>query len=211
MTTIDLSQILNERMPVYPGTEQPVFREATTIERDGFAEKLLSLYSHTGTHMDAPAHILTAAKSLDDFGIDTFIGRGRVLDATGLSGRISKKLVTAELRDSKGIDFLLIYTGWSAKWGEPGYFDDFPVCDDGAIRYIAERGLKGLGVDCISVDPVGSTEMPNHRALLSREMVIIENLCNLDKLMGRDFQFCCFPLKIENADGSPIRAVALVE
>lgn len=211
MKTIDLSQQLSSSMPIYPGTEPPSFHEATTIEEDGFAEKLLTLYSHTGTHLDAPAHMLRGGKTLDQFGSDKFFGHGFVLNVEGLSGNITRNELEEQLEPAGKIDFVLVHTGWCKKWGDPAYFEGFPVFDDEAARYLAERGLKGVGIDAISVDPVGSTAMPNHTILLKRDLILVENLTNLDRLPGIPFHFCCFPLYIKQADGSPIRAVALVE
>lgn len=211
MKTLDLSQKLSSTMPVYPGTEQPQIHQATTIEKDGFAEKLITFYSHTGTHLDAPAHLFSAGKTLDQFESDKFFGRGVVLNAEGRPGNITRDEVEERLDPAGEIDFLLVHTGWSRKWGDPAYFEGFPVFDAEAAHYLAERGLQGVGIDAISVDPVGSTDMPNHRILLKRELIIVENLANLERLAEVSFHFCCFPLYFQQADGSPIRAVALVQ
>ncbi|MCK7481182.1 MAG: hypothetical protein M0C28_31290 [Candidatus Moduliflexus flocculans] len=77
--------------------------------------------------------------------------------------------------------------------------------------YLATLDIKGIGVDCISADPVGDEKMTNHKVLMNSEIVIIENLCNLELLGERPFIFYCFPLKIESADGSPIRAVGIIK
>ena len=71
-------------MPVYPGTEPPILEEANTITRDGFAEKKLSLFSHTGTHMDAPAHMIPNGRTLDSYPVEEFFGRAVMLDLRGI-------------------------------------------------------------------------------------------------------------------------------
>ena len=210
MNAIDLTQTIDEGMPVYPGTEKPLLKNATTIERNGFAEKLITMYSHTGTHMDAPAHMLPGSDTLDNYEISSFTGRGIVIDVRGAPGKISREMIERDLVDGRGTDFILLCTGWGRKWGGESYFRDFPVLDDEAAQYISGLGVKGLGLDCISVDPVDSTHMKNHIALMKKGILIIENLCNLESLRGKDFIFCCFPLKIQEADGSPIRAVGLL-
>ena len=87
MKMLDLTHCITPEMPVYPGTEPPRLTAACTMEKDGFRETLLEMYSHTGTHMDAPAHMLPNGRTLDDFPAETFAGRGFVLDCRGAAGR----------------------------------------------------------------------------------------------------------------------------
>ena len=83
MKMLDLTHCITPEMPVYPGTEPPRLTAACTMEKDGFRETLLEMYSHTGTHMDAPAHMLPSGRTLDDFPAETFAGRGFVVDCGG--------------------------------------------------------------------------------------------------------------------------------
>ena len=86
MAIIDLSHFLEADMPLYPGTELPVFEERASIEMDGYREKKIALCSHTGTHMDAPAHIIAGAKTLDQLPVETFCGAAfllKIRDADG--------------------------------------------------------------------------------------------------------------------------------
>ncbi|MBN2657638.1 MAG: cyclase family protein [Spirochaetales bacterium] len=212
MTFIDLTHTLSEDMPVYPGTEEPVFLAGNTIEKDGFAEKKITMFSHTGTHMDAPAHLLEGRAALDDFPVDKFSGRACLFDFSG------KSRPAIEIADLTGIepllehcDFLLIRTGWDRYWGTEKYFRDFPVLTEQAALWLSKVPLKGLGIDAISVDPVETTDFVVHRKLLHKNFVIVENLTNLDRLPEYGFTFSAFPLKIRSADGSPVRAVAAVE
>lgn len=211
MKVFDLSHTITESMPIYPGTGPPSLTPSSTIERDGFAEKRLSLLTHTGTHLDAPAHILPGAETLDRIEPEKFCGRAVVLDFTGFSGG---EILPADLEQHRRAvaksEFVLINTGWSRLWGRGEYFRGFPVLSPEAARWICGFSLKGLGVDTVSVDAVGSAGFPVHGALLGSGLIIVENLTGLDSLPGAEFTFCCFPLKIEAADGSPVRAVALV-
>lgn len=210
MRVLDLSQAISADMPVYPGTEGPRITAANTIERDGFAEKLLGFYSHTGTHIDAPGHMLPGGTTLDRFEAGKFVGRARVLDLRGLGPVIPASLVEGAAASIAGCDFVLLRTDWSARWGGGGYFEGFPVLSGEAARLLAGLGLKGLGVDAISVDPVGSQDFPVHRILLGADMIIVENLRGLGSLPPGEFIFSCLPLSIEDADGSPVRAVAMI-
>jgi kynurenine formamidase len=211
LTVLDLSHTLSAGMPVYPGTEPPVISTPCTIEEHGFTEKLISLYSHTGTHVDAPAHILKGAPALDQLPIAQFAGPGTVLDFSRL-GRpvIELEDVQAFQAQIEGKAFVLLRSGWADWWGQAAYFEGFPVLSQAAAEWLARFPLKGIGLDSISIDPCSSAALPNHRIILKRGLVIVENLTGLEALVGRAFLFCCWPLKIEGGDGSPVRAAAVI-
>jgi len=211
-TVFDLTHFISADMPVFPGTAAPRLDEAYTIERNGFAEKMLHLVSHTGTHIDAPGHIVPGASRLDGFSASRFLGPAVVMDVAAVRGR-SVQIgdiagYEARLREA---DFALLHTGWAEHWGSPEYFAPYPVLCPDAARWLADLGLKGLGVDTISVDEIDSSALPVHRALFAKNMVIIENLADMKPLLGKEFVFSCLPLKIVDADGSPIRAIAIVD
>jgi kynurenine formamidase len=209
-TVLDLTHTITEGMPAYPGTEPPTLQRANTLEKDGFAEKLVTMGSHTGTHIDAPAHMLPDSPTLDQLGVGHFVGKACVIEVAG-QDVISKAFLEAQASLQEACDFVLFHTGWSQYWGQEVYFKDFPVLSLEAAQWLAGRGLKGVGFDAISVDPVGSKEFPNHFAFFRAGMICIENLTGLDSLRGKRFQFSCLPLKLAEADGSPVRAVALLD
>ena len=210
MEIVDLSHAISPNMPVYPGTEPPSFSTACTIEGIGFMEKKITLYSHTGTHMDAPSHIIPGAKTLDQMPPDRFAGKGAVIELEANESRvIDIELLKAHQARIERCEFLLLHTGWCDLWGEEAYLKGYPVLSHDAAAWLAGFPLKGIGTDTISADEPESATFPIHSILLERDIVIIENLTNLGVLSDVEFFFCCFPLKIEKADGSPVRAVAL--
>ena len=85
MKVIDLTHTIHESMPVYPGTEPPKFLPANSYEKDGFKETLLTMFTHTGTHMDPPAHLFAGRTTLDRFPPEQFIGKALVIDCVGLA------------------------------------------------------------------------------------------------------------------------------
>lgn len=212
MTLFDLTHTISPGMPVYPGTEPPSLTRANTVERDGFAETLLGMYSHTGTHIDAPAHMLAGGPTLDQLDAGRFVGRACVIDvSTAGAPAIEQAALEAHAHLIDGCRFALLHTGWARYWGQDRYFRGFPILSLEATRWLARRGLSGIGVDAISIDPVGTTDFPNHLEVFRAGMISVENLTGLDRLAGRTFLFSCLPLKLERADGSPVRAVAIVE
>ncbi|MDR3669336.1 MAG: cyclase family protein [Holophaga sp.] len=210
MDVLDLTQTIQPAMPVYPGTEPPVIRQANTIAQDGFAEKWIGMYSHTGTHMDAPGHLLPGAATLDQMEVGRFIGKGCVLDASAMIAEIPVSFLVDLLPAMEGCEFVLFHTGWSRRWGQESYYSGFPVLARDAARWLCRRNLKGVGFDAISADPVGAP-FHNHLELLGAGLVLIENLTGLEQLAGRPFRFACLPLKLDQADGSPVRAVAMLD
>ncbi len=211
MNIIDLTHIINEDMPVFPGTEKPILENVCTLEKNGFREKLMTMYSHTGTHMDAPGHMLVGGKLLDNFDVSTFIGPAVVIDCSNVNHEIGIDILKSYESEIRACDFVLLYTGWDKKWGTDDYFVDFPALTLEACLYIIEFDIKGIGVDTISIDLFESKSFEIHKNVLDSEMVIIENLKNLEELIGKRHIFSGLPLKIEKADGSPIRAVAYSE
>jgi kynurenine formamidase len=211
MKTIDLSHCIGPDMPVYPGTEPPRITQATTIAADGFAEKLLAMYSHTGTHMDAPAHMLAGGPTLDAIDAGRFVGPGIVLDVSfAAGGRVGPELIERNADRIAAAKWVLLRSGWSRYWGAERYFEDFPVLSEEAARRLIEFDLHGVGVDMISVDPVGDPDFGVHRILLGKGLVIVENLTDLSPLGNGGFTFVALPLRIKDGDGSPVRAAALL-
>ncbi len=207
---LDLTHCISPEMPVYPGTEQPVLTTACTIREAGYRETILHMYSHTGTHMDAPAHMIEGGRTLDAFPAETFAGPGFVLDCRGLR-EIPLSLLRAHEDEIRRADFLLFCTDWDKRWGRAEYYEGFPCLTPEAAAFVATLPLKGIGEDCISIDPCDSVDFPNHITLLSAGLVNTENLKDLDALLGKEFTFITLPLKFENADGCSCRAVAMIK
>lgn len=205
---IDLTHTITPEVPVLPGDPPVVFSHAATLTGDGFRTTALSFSSHTGTHMDAPSHLLLTGSSLDQMPISQFSGRATVLDVSELGPVITEEFLQSRHDDILCADFILLYTGWESRWGTEGYLEDaFPVPDENAAKFLASCGLKGLGTDAASVDRL-TGPLSVHTALMKSGAVILEALC-LKKVRGRkDFLFFAPPMKFQNADGAPVRAFA---
>ena len=208
MKVYDLTHTIKNDMPVYPGTEQPRLTTACTIEEAGYRETLLHMFSHTGTHMDAPAHMLPEGTTLDSYDAEKFTGTALVVDCRGQAA-ITLPLLKGY--DLTGVDFVLFCTGWDRKWGSDDYYEGFPCLTTEAAAYLAALPLKGVGEDSISLDPCDSVDFPNHITLMRADFVNTENLKGLDALLGRRFTFVTLPLKFENSDGCSCRAIAMEE
>jgi arylformamidase len=210
MEIIDLSHSMKPDMPVFPGTPPPEFDDVATIDADGYREKRISLHSHIGTHVDAPAHIIAGARTLDQLPLDMFCGDALLLNCTSAGRHIHLQDLLPHGENIRRHAFVLLYTGWSRFWGDARYFDAYPVLTPDAARWIVDTGVRGIGMDTISPDPVNSVDLPIHHIFLEAGKIIVENLTNLQAMPDRSFLFACFPLKIKDGDGSPVRAVAMV-
>jgi arylformamidase len=211
MRVIDLSHDLEADMPLYPGTPAPRFEETASIDTDGYREKRISLCVHTGTHVDAPAHLIRGAKQLDQLPLETFYGKALQIRVNAPGKKtIERDDLTAFGSRMKAKRFLLLRTDWSRYWKSEKYFSGYPTLSQAAAHWLAAAGVKGIGLDTLSADPLDAPALPIHHILLGAGMIIVENLTHLSALPDKDFIFSCLPLKIRDADGSPVRAVAVV-
>lgn len=214
MKVIDLTHMICEKMPVYPGTEPPTFHPANTYEENGFKETRISMFTHVGTHMDPPAHLFPGRTTLDQFPAEQFIGKALVIDCHEL--KEGDAITMGHLRKYgekvDQADFLLFHLGWDKLWGTDAYFGDYPCIDDEVLEYIIKGSYKGIGFDVIGLDPIADENLTRHKKLFrEKDIVNIENLKNLDQCGEELFWFSCSPLKFEDSDGSPIRALAWFE
>ncbi len=213
MRIIDLTHTITADMPVYPGTRPPSLQEGSSYEADGFLETLLTMFSHTGTHMDAPRHLFAAGRSLDDYPVEQFTGRALCIDCRHKQAGeyITRRDLPEDTALLEQAEFFLFCTGWSRYWGKPAYFGSYPCLDDALLDWLMERKVKGIGLDTIGLDPISQAHLPRHKKLLAgQQTLIIENLKNLDLLGTALFRLTALPLKFKEADGAPVRAIAVL-
>lgn len=202
-------------MQTYPGDPPVAVEPALTMTGDGARVSSLSLGSHAGTHVDAPAHTEPDGATLGAFDVSAFRFEARLVDATDLGDR--EAVPPSRLPDDAGaVDCLVFRTGWDAHWGTDRYLDH-PYLAPETARRCAERGLA-VGLDALSPDPTPKGEDTDdahetdvddfaaHHALLGNECLILENLAGIDALPDR-FALSAFPLAVDG-DGAPVRAVA---
>lgn len=196
---IDLSVLLNEQTPIYPGDPATKIESAGLLEKDGYTDHYISIGTHVGTHIDAPMHMLEGGKSLDQIPIEQFVGKGRVVEIIGGDYDCVK---SADIQEG---DIVLLHTGMSDKYNESVYFEDYPTMSEEVAKYLVETKIKMVGVDTCSVD--NQDGFPIHKILLAGNVLIIENLTNLSQLSGNDFTVHALPIKLQ-IDGAPARVVA---
>lgn len=205
---IDLTHVWEEGMSAFPGDPKPRF---DVVDYGVSRIMAFSMTTHTGTHIDCSAH-LGGKGSTDTLPPAFFVGKGLVVDCSAWQDGIPVEAFTAH--DIAAIEFLLLHCGFSAQWNTPEFTGKYPVLTEAAMNYLtAFPGLRGIGVEYLSIDPVDSPDLPLHKLWLcgEKERCIIENLTNLELLIGIPFTFMALPLKIKNGEASPVRAIAILE
>lgn len=200
---LDLSVPINEDTPVYPGDPKAVIKPAGVLKNDGYCDHFVSMGTHVGTHVDAPAHMLENGATLEKIDVERFIGRGRLVEVQ------NKKfdLAAVEAAGIQAGDIVLFRTGMSEKYQDKVYFEDYPTMSEKVAKYLVEAKVSMIGVDTCSVD--NQDGFPIHKILLGGDVLIIENLTNLSQLVGKSFKVYALPLSLQ-IDGSPARVIAEV-
>jgi arylformamidase len=207
----DLSHLISQDMPVYPGDPQPEFEPFATIEKEKVNVTRIVIGSHTGTHVDAPKHFFADGNSVDREPLGKFIGEAVILDLSNMS--IGSGITDSDLdkhsKIVKGNDILLFYTGTSEKWRKDEIIrNNFSYLEPSAAEWIVNHGIKCIGIDTLSVEKYGFKEGLTHKKLLSNNVVIIENLnSNLKGFVGKRVFLVCLPLMLKGIDGSPARVI----
>lgn len=235
MRFIDLTREINNDTQVCPCDKVPVVEDYATTEEEGVNVKFMKMGTHTSTHIDAPYHISKDGKNLNDFPVERFVGKGIVLDFSdkGEIYEITREDIMAHAEELKKVDFAILNTGWAQYYGTWDFFRHPYLSGDAALALV-ELGIKIVGTDGSSADaaygfstakrlenPTFSEILENierenikneaHAALLGNECLIVEYLCNLDELSKEAATYSFLPLKLIEADGSPVRAVCVAE
>ncbi len=210
-----MARIIDLTVSLENGLRGVTIEPARILEADGWNATTLSLYSHCGTHMDAPLHFGVSDQTIDQIPLDRCIGPAWVVDLTGIEPRT---LIGIDdlggIKDKLGTgDGLLLRTGWSERIGNPSYRNALPRVSEELARWCVEKGVRLLGVEPPSVADVNNLEELKavHRILLDAEIIIVEGLTNLDQIRSERVTFMAFPLKVKGGDGSPARAIAIEE
>jgi arylformamidase len=202
---IDVSVPLRTGMVNWPGDPPVRISHVLDIERgDPCTVSLLEMGAHTGTHMDAPAHFLRGGIGIDDMPLNTAIGSARVITIRDRESVKPDELVRHAIR--RGERILLKTRNSDHCWDTDGFVEDFVYISAAGARYLAERQVRLVGVDYLSVGGFRADGLETHQALLNAGIWIIEGL-NLKRAPSGRVQLVCLPVKIAGGDGAPARAL----
>lgn len=200
---IDLTLPFSPKTPVFPGDPAVKVDQVFTVAKDGVSVHNYSFAGHTCTHIDAPSHFVRNGKTLFDLSLEKFTGEGIVIDARGRNQIDLDILRGVKLKKDCIVFF---WTDYVKKANEKNYFEDHPVITEKLAHELVHQKVKIVGVDSPSPD---KDPYPIHKILLSKETLILENLCNLHLLNRKKFEVFSFPLKVAT-DGIPVRVVAQI-
>lgn len=199
---IDISQRLNDKVAVWPGDTPFAYTLSWSMKDSGSVNVgQITMSTHTGTHIDAPFHFDNEGKRVIDLDFNLYIGSAKVIH---LRNKKSIGINDVSTFNLQGVKRLLIYTGaWQSRSTFP---ESIPYIEKGIAAYLAKLGVRLIGLDLPSVDPLDSKELSAHHELNQHGIHIIEGLV-LDQVEAGEYDLVALPLPLEEADGSPVRAV----
>lgn len=202
---IDVSAPLRSGMVHWPGDPPIVIERVQDMDHGAVCNvSRLALGAHTGTHMDAPAHFIAQGASIDTLPLDVTIGTARVL---AISDPVEITVEALRPHQIARGERILFKTRNSARpWASEPFIEDFVYLAQEAAAYLADIGVRLVGVDYLSVGGYRVDGAPTHRALLGAGVWIIEGL-DLSAVAPGAYEMICLPLRIMGCDGAPARAV----
>lgn len=202
-TITDISQPLRNGIPPWPGDTEFSFEPTARLGEDGSVVNVgrFTASCHTGTHIDAPFHFDDDGKKVHELELEIYVGIARVIEVSG-----AESIGESELseHDFDGVSRLLVKTGaWTEREVFPERIVHFRL---DAAPYLASRGVRLVGTEMPSVDPIESKDLPAHHALHEHGIHILEGVV-LDGVEPGGYELIALPLPLRNADGCPVRAV----
>lgn len=213
MEPLDLTLEISNNLPSFPGSPRPQFISWADKKSNGYNLELIFFSSHSGTHLDAPYHFVEKGIKIDKIPLDKLITRAILCRSKKGSDELitRKDIVDFETRNGRIPPNIAIVfeTGWSKNLTKMNYFTKNPGLSNTAAKYLLEKKVSLVGIDSPSIDGGRDPKFPVHHTLLRRGVLILENLCNLEKIPNTSFKLIVLPLKLKNATGSPVRAIAI--
>ncbi len=206
MKIYDISMEIHENMMVYKNKEQkkPKIKTVKDHSTGNSYESVITMEMHTGTHIDAPLHMIDKGKTMESYDLSSFIRKCKVFDFTYVEDKITEDLLKE--RDIKKGDFILLKTKNSLS----NEFDfEFVYLEKSGAQYLKDIGITGVGIDSLGIE----RNQPNHethKLLLSQGIIILEGL-RLKDIEEGEYILHALPLKIKNVEASPTRAILIKE
>ena len=215
MKIVDLTLTVSDKIPTFPGSPQPSFIPWENVKEDGYNLELLFLSTHTGTHMDAPYHFLEKGAKIHEINLKKLVSEAVLIKSKkkGSEPITITDIQKFEKKNGKIASFssVIFHTGWQRNLQKKYYFTKNPGLSVSAAKYLASKKISLVGIDSPSIDVGTDSKFSVHQIFAKKGMLIVENLANLNKIKSSTFHLVVLPLKLKNATGSPVRAIAFVE
>lgn len=202
--TYDVTVPLSPEVPTYPG-DPPFELRHTHKMADGKAYNATGIFlgAHLGTHVDAPSHFLAGGATVDLLPLEILMGKARVVEVLARERIDRSDLEALDLRDDLRV---LLKTRMSGQMHKKEVQEDYVYLTVDAADYLAQAGIKLVGIDYLSVDRFGTVDYPSHHALLEAGVVIVEGL-DLSEVEPGEYDMTCLPLRIVGGEGAPARVI----
>ncbi|HED53870.1 MAG TPA: hypothetical protein ENJ00_06680 [Phycisphaerales bacterium] len=198
----DISPPLSPDTAVFPG-DTPLSREVLLdlARGDGLTLSTLRSTVHLGAHADGPNHYALRGRSVDEQPLERYLGRCQVV---ACASKPSMRLEPADLLAPISEPRVLLKTG---SWPDPTTFNrDFVGLAVGLVSFLADAGVRTIGIDTPSVDLADSQDLPAHHAIFEHDIAILECL-DLAEVPPGSYELIALPLKLVGFDASPVRAI----
>lgn len=206
-TIIDITISMGTHTPVWPDSEAIQLARVHRIE-DGYQSNVtrLSCDVHTGTHIDAPLHFISGGNTVSQIPLDILVGKALVCSIFTDSHITNVDLVKADIKANT--ERLLLKTRNSSFWKEYGniFQPNYSALTPEAAQWIVDKKIKLIGIDYLSIQPYEDITQATHKILLSAGIIILEGI-NLSDVQPGEYELICLPLKLENTEGAPARAI----
>ena len=212
MKPIDLTLTISKSIPSFPGSPTPQFLSWSNLKEDGYNLELLFLSSHTGTHLDAPFHFVKYGIKIDQIPLGRLMGKAILIKIRKSKNSPITKSDILQFEKKNGSipdkSSVFFFTDWQKNLKNDNYFTENPGLALSAATYLAQKKTNLVGIDSPSIDLGKDESFSVHHVLSKNNILIVENLANLNKIKSKEFDFTILPLKLKDATGSPVRAVA---
>ncbi len=212
MKPIDLSLLIEPKIPLFPGAPPPQSISWENIKENGYNLELLFMSSHTGTHIDAPYHFSEDGLTVEKIPLNRLIQNAILIK---IFKKRNQSITISDIKDFERKhepipqnSTIVFYTNWQKNSKKSYFFTENPGLNENAAKYLVSKNINLVGIDSPSIDLGKNSKFPVHKIFSKKNILIVENLDNLEKIPSQKFLFSIFPLKLKGASGSPIRAVA---
>ncbi len=214
---IDLSHVIEDGLITYKGLPAPIICDYLSREKSRefyeggteFQIGKIEMVANTGTYVDCPFHRYADGKDLSQVDLERFVD----LEGIVIRADHRKKLAVDESffmgKKLRG-KAVLVHTSWDVNWNTERYFENPPFLTKNAAIYLRDCGVKLVGIDSMNIDDINDKTRPVHSILLKEEILIVEHLCNLDKISDEGFTFSAIPPKFKGVGTFPVRAFAKI-
>ncbi len=205
MRIIDISWPISPDMTTYKNNKVVTFERTKNFAKDNVRDSTITLGSHSGTHVDAPAHFLNDGKGVDQIKLEDLIGPARVLDCIAAGESITQDFLMQYDTQIKKHDIILLKTVNSILSPVDTFNTTFTYLDVSGARYLANKEVKAVGIDYLGIE----RNQPGHEThctLMKSNVAIVEGL-RLEHVEPGEYQMYCLPLKIMGLEAAPARAI----